>query len=114
MLNTTAGSPGETEGAAGSHTDAAMKEKRVVNEAAEQGWPGLHVGLLLHTPFQDAEGVLHAPGCQTVLAETRFLCASPTSTEQKCLTSTRWGHPDLRGRGARLPLRMQFAEAAEC
>lgn len=50
MLNTTAGSPGEPEEAAESCTDDAM-QKLLVNEG-------------LHTPLQDAQGVLHAPGAK--------------------------------------------------
>lgn len=67
--------------------------------------PGLHVALLLYTLFQDAHGVLHAPGYLNileVLAGTRFLCASYTSAEQKYTISMRWGHSDLR-----MPLKEQ-------
>lgn len=71
----------------------------------------VHVWLLLHTPLQDAQGVLHTPWCQNILeamAENRFLCASHTSNEKRYMTSMRWGHPDLQGKRTHLALRIHL------
>lgn len=100
-------SPGEREEAAEHCPDATMHEKCTVikllnTDAKAPCW----ISIL----FQNVHGDLHVPGCQNimeVLAETRFLCASHTSAQQKYIISMRWGYPDLR-----MPLQeQQNAEA---
>lgn len=116
VLSTTAGSPGEPEEAAGSRRGAAMREKHVANEAPEQGWPGLHVGLLLWS--FPASGCTKGPSCPWLPNHTGAigwnqipLCL-PHLRRVEVFDLRETGPSRPAGRGTRLGLRMRSAEAA--